>query len=221
MAPDVKFCGLTRPEDAAAAARLGAAYAGVIFAGGPRHLDEGRATEVLAALPEGVGRVGVFAAQPPEVVAATAAAVGLTVVQLHAPRPAAELRAVRRMVGADVWAVVRVAGAALPDDFDEIAGEADAVVVDALAPGQLGGTGATVDWTGLAAAFARGGRPARLILAGGLRPGNVTAAVAALAPAVVDVSSGVESSPGIKDHARMAAFAAAVATPFSDLRQSA
>jgi len=90
----------------------------------------------------------------------------------------------------------------------ELDGEADAVVFDTRVAGTLGGTGRTFDWT----AAAHGALPARspLVVAGGLTPENVAAAVAALSPAVVDVSSGVEERPGVKDHARMMAFAEAV-----------
>ena len=210
MAPELKFCGLTRPEDAAAAAQLGAAHAGVIFAGGPRLLSMQRASEVLTGLPPTMGRVGVFADQDAGAVAAHAAAAGLTVAQLHAPRTPREIAELRAETGLSVWAVLRVAGGALPTDYGALVDAADAIVVDALVPGQLGGTGVAVDWEALARALERCGRPRRLVLAGGLRPENVARAVAIVAPDVVDVSSGVEHAPGVKDHARMRAFAAAV-----------
>ena len=210
--PAVKFCGLTRPEDAAAAARLGAAYVGVIFAGGPRQLAAERAAEVLAGVPAGVRRVGVVADQAAGELRRLVEVAGLDVVQLHGPRTAGELRRLREEVGAELWAVVRVAGGALPLDFGALAEAADAVLVDAAVPGVLGGSGAAVDWEALAGALAANGRPPRLVLAGGLRPENVARAVALVAPDAVDVSSGVEAAPGIKDHDRMAAFARAVLT---------
>jgi phosphoribosylanthranilate isomerase len=209
VAPELKFCGLTRPEDAVAAAGLGAAYAGVIFAGGPRLLTMERAGEVLVDLPPGVGRVGVFAEQDAGTVAACVAAVGLTVAQLHSPRPGRAVRAVREAAGVPVWAVLRLAGGELPVEYEELVDAADGIVVDALVPGRLGGTGAALDWEALAESLRRRGRPRRLVLAGGLRPENVARAVALVAPDVVDVSSGVEAAPGQKDHARMRAFAAA------------
>ena len=221
MAPEVKFCGLTRAADAAAAAGLGASHAGVIFAGGPRLLTMDRAGEVLAGLPPTVGRVGVFADQDPDTVASFVASVGLTTVQLHAARRPAELAEVRRVTGAEVWAVVRVAGGELPAGYEALAGAADALVVDALVPGRLGGTGTAVDWEALAAALERRGRPRRLVLAGGLRPENVARAVTLLAPDVVDVSSGVESAPGIKDHGLMRRFALAAAGATADSIQPA
>ena len=176
---------------------------------------------MLAGLPPTTGRVGVFADQGPDTVASVVASVGLTAVQLHASRRPAELIEMRRAVGTQVWAVVRVVGGELPADYEALAEAADALVVDALVPGQLGGTGMAVDWESLAGALERRGRPRRLVLAGGLRPDNVARAVAIVAPDVVDVSSGVESAPGIKDHDRMRRFAIAAAAQNADSIQPA
>lgn len=216
--PAVKFCGLTRAEDAALAAALGATYAGVIFAGGPRLLDAGRARAVLAPLPDGVRRVGVFGRQSPSQIAADAARAGLDVVQLHAVSDPEEIALVRHEMAAavvpvEVWAVARVADGVLPARFAELARAADALVVDSLVTGSLGGTGVTTDWPRLADSLELHGRPRKLVLAGGLDPGNVARAIELLAPDVVDVSSGVErpgGRPGHKDPARMRAFAGAV-----------
>jgi phosphoribosylanthranilate isomerase len=82
----------------------------------------------------------------------------------------------------------------------------DGVLIDALVPGVLGGTGVAVNWAAMARALDRGQRPPRLVLAGGLTPENVAHACRLVAPDVVDVSSGVESAPGIKDHGKMRAF---------------
>ncbi|MFL5575360.1 MAG: N-(5'-phosphoribosyl)anthranilate isomerase [Gemmatimonadaceae bacterium] len=214
--PEVKFCGLTRPEDAALAAALGASYVGVIFAGGPRVLTAARAREVLdAAATPAAGaaaprRVGVFGAVPPADVAAIAADAALDVAQLHGDPDAAAVDAVRRVFGGELWAVARSAGDAVPSGMAELFAAADAVVLDARVAGGLGGTGVALPWEALAAAVdAARGAGGRLVLAGGLTPDNVARAAAALAPDVVDVSSGVEASPGVKDHARMRAFAAA------------
>ena len=208
---DVKFCGLTRARDAAEAARLGARYVGVIFAGGPRLLTPERAAVVLRAVPPQVGRVGVFGAAAPGEVASVAAAAELDVVQLHGDPNRGLVDALRREFGGEVWAVARTEGATLPEGIDALFDVADAVVLDAKVPGSLGGTGVTLPWAAIAAPIsrARRGSHARLVLAGGLTPDNVAAAVSALSPDVVDVSSGVESSAGVKDHARMRAFAAA------------
>lgn len=218
---EVKFCGLTRPEDARRAALLGAGYAGVIFAGGPRLVDVGRATAVLAAVGGAVRRVGVFAAQGPAEIAELVAAVPLDVAQLHAARTPRELDELRRHTTAELWAVVRVGDGGLPDNFASVAEAADGVVFDSLVAGQLGGTGVAADWDALARALDRVARPRRLVLAGGLRPENVRRAADAVAPDVVDVSSGVEARPGVKDHDRMTAFVAALRGAGADLSQTA
>lgn len=209
--PDLKFCGLTRPEDAAAAASLGAGYLGVIFAGGPRLVDAERAALVLRAARSTARRVGVFGSQAPSEIGQITRAAGLDVVQLHADPSPDDIAAVRAESSAEIWAVVRV-GSELPDGLDELFDVAEAVVLDARVAGTLGGSGRALDWGGLAEAVARVRRGRALVLAGGLRPNNVGEAIAALAPDVVDVSSGVESAPGIKDHALMRAFQTAVAS---------
>jgi phosphoribosylanthranilate isomerase len=207
----VKFCGLTRAGDAALAGDLGAAYAGVIFAGGPRQLDPAAAREVLDAAGPGVQRVGVFGAQPAAEVARLATAVGLDVVQLHAD-PTVELVAeLRRSYAGVVWAVLRTSGTFESHVAVRLFAAADAVVLDALVAGALGGTGRRLDWSALREDVARARGGGTLVVAGGLTPDNVGTAVAALAPDVVDVSSGVEERPGVKDHSRMRAFADAVA----------
>lgn len=207
---DIKFCGLTRPEDAAVASYLGAGYLGVIFAGGARTLTPELAKGVLGAARPGPRRVGVFARQAPAIIGEITRAVGLDVVQLHEDPSADDVAAVRTATAAEVWAVMRVTDV-LPPAIDELFDVAEAVVLDARVPGALGGTGTPLAWARLAEAVQRSRRGRALVLAGGLRPENVGEAIAALAPDVVDVSSGVESAPGIKDHARMRAFQQAVA----------
>ena len=210
MLPEVKFCGLTRPEDAREAARLGVGFAGVIFAGGPRHLHAGRARLVLASAGVGVRRVGVFARQPVREIAATVRAVGLDVVQLHGDPTAEDVDAVRGESGAQVWAVVRVADATLPPTTASLMRAADAVVLDAFAAGQLGGTGRAFGWHDVAPQVSAARQSAQLVVAGGLTPHSVGEAMDELRPDVVDVSSGVEVEPGVKDHRRMRAFVDAV-----------
>jgi phosphoribosylanthranilate isomerase len=207
--PELKFCGLTRRDDAAAAAALGASYVGVIFAGGPRELAPEAAQSVLAGANGGARRVGVFGASAPKEIAALAVELGLDVVQLHADPTPRDVEHLRNSWGGIVWAALRVGQDGLPTGADALFRAADAVVLDARAPGRLGGTGVPLDWPGLRAAVEGARRWGRLVLAGGLTPENVAEAVAALAPEVVDVSSGVEQAPGVKDHARMRAFALA------------
>jgi phosphoribosylanthranilate isomerase len=205
---EIKFCGLTRPDDARAAASLGAGYVGVIFAGGPRQLRPLRARDVLERAGPAVKRVGVFGTQTVAEIARVAREAGLQVVQLHGDTNADEIRRVRDAAQVAVWAVVRVRGKVDPSSVASLDVTADAIVFDAFAADQLGGTGTTFDWTALVDEARP--RRAKVVLAGGLTPSNVGAAIAALNPDIVDVSSGVESSPGIKDHDRMRAFADAV-----------
>ncbi len=208
MPAELKFCGLTLAADARAAAMCGAQYVGVVFAGGPRNLDPSAAAAVLDGAGATVERVGVFRDADVPAIASVVRTARLDVVQLHGDPTAREVRRVREATGARVWAVLRISGAASPDRVDELDGEADALVYDTLVPGRLGGTGRSFEWK----TAADGARPARsrLVVAGGLTPENVAEALAALAPDIVDVSSGVESSPGIKDHERMRVFADAV-----------
>jgi phosphoribosylanthranilate isomerase len=207
---EIKFCGLTRAVDAEHAVALGAAYVGVIFAGGPRRLTVARAAEVLANVPEAVARVGVFADQTPVEIAETAEAVGLSVVQLHGGGGRTRLEQVRQTFGGDVWLVHRVKDGDLPASAPELATDADGIVLDTFVATMLGGSGQAMDWLRLAPRLDTIRHSKRLILAGGLRPENVARAIAAISPDVVDVSSGVEAAPGIKDHERMTAFRDAV-----------
>lgn len=210
MPPDVKFCGLTRPEDAAQAAALGARYGGVIFAGGPRERPAAVACAVLDAGPA-LLRVGVVAAQPLPALVALARTVRLDVLQLHAGADPARIAAVRDATGCAVWAVVHVGAEGLAADAAALAAAADLVLLEPRVPGRLGGTGVTLPWATARTMVAPWRRPGALGLAGGLTPVNVKEAVASLAPDLVDVSSGVESAPGIKDHAAMRDFVEAVA----------
>lgn len=210
---EVKFCGMTRQDDVTAAVQLGATYVGAVMTESRRRVtvDEARALfEVLSG--SGVRSVGVFGDEPAGVILAAVRDTGCRVVQLHGraaqPHLIDRLREERGVV---VWEVVRVgpdglgAGAHAPSSLS------DGVVLDTMGRGaSLGGTGEAFDWAAVAGDVRdlRFGRC--LVVAGGLRPENVKDAITMLAPDVVDVSSGVESAPGIKDHRRMAAFMAAV-----------
>jgi phosphoribosylanthranilate isomerase len=202
---------MTRREDVSAAALLGAHYVGVIFAGGPRSLTVDRARELMRDLPRSVKRVGVFGhdgpAGPPADVARD---LGLDVVQLHGDPDTSAVSEVRRRFDGPVWAALRVAQVHLPARARDLFDAADAVVLDAYSPSALGGTGRTLPWEELASELAPLRTRARLVLAGGLRPDNVAGAIRAMAPDVVDVSSGVELAPGIKDHDKLRAFRDAV-----------
>ncbi|MEK6612136.1 MAG: phosphoribosylanthranilate isomerase [Gemmatimonadota bacterium] len=208
---EVKFCGLTRAADAAFGSSIGAAFVGAIFAGGPRLLTAAGARTVFEAAASAgrARRVGVFGSQGVEEMLAVALETGLDVVQLHGTSQPAVVRQLRRHFGGEVWRVLRLRGELREQDLALAAEDVDALVVDAFVGDMLGGTGVPVDWDSLALTLERSGRPPRLVLAGGLRPDNVARAIELVAPDVVDVSSGVESAPGIKDQALMRAFAEA------------
>ena len=200
----IKFCGLTREEDVRTAAALGAAYAGVIFAGGPRNRTVEEAAALFAHAPP-MRRVGVVRAGDAASARSHAAHASLDVIQLHADPSESEV-ALARESGAEVWAVVRIAGGVLHPEARTLFQVADAVVLDTRAESGLGGTGRTFDWRGVAAELRSLPRRARLVVAGGLDPTNVAEAVRVLAPDIVDVSSGVESAPGVKDPDLMRRF---------------
>lgn len=213
--PRIKICGLTRVEDVAVACAEGAAYIGVILAGGPRVLTVDAAARVLGPSRPHIQRVAVFGAQSDEAILAAADGLDLDVVQLHGDPSVEQLRRLRERTHRILWPVVRVAGAALPDDTTALAQVAGVVVLDAKTTGQLGGTGVRLDWQGLRDSV----RALRLavpdvcvVLAGGLRSENVREAVALLQPDIVDVSSGVESAPGVKDAQAIQQFVSAVLT---------
>jgi phosphoribosylanthranilate isomerase len=199
--PAMKFCGITRVEDAWAAADLGAAAIGFVFApSSPRAIAPDAARAIAATLPPFLQRVGVFVDLSVDEVRRIADHVGLDVVQLHGRETAADAAA--------VWPRVIKA---LARDRDPVA-EASAwpetvtLLIDAATGDAPGGTGRLADWP-TAATLAR---RRRLVLAGGLTAENVGEAVVTVRPYAVDVSSGIEVRPGEKSLARMRAFARAV-----------
>ena len=203
MGVEVKICGLTRPEDAAFAAAAGASYLGVVFAGGPREVTAERAEQVRRAAPE-VPLLGVFGGQSFDDILRICEAAGLHGAQLHgahATRTARRLKA----AGLRVWRVARIAG---PTDLERIGESVDAsdvVLVEPQVPHSTGGSGVSLDLAVAREARARlAGHP--MALAGGLRPETVAAAVALVRPDIVDVSSGVERRPGVKDRNKIARF---------------
>lgn len=206
----VKVCGLTRPEDMAALAAVGVAYAGLnFFPPSPRCLTPAQARAVALAAPPGLARVGLFVDPDDALLDRVLAEVPLDMIQLHgleAPERVAEVRA---RLGLPVIKAVGLAG---PDDLpalDAAGRVADMVLVDAKPPRGTalpGGNGLAFDWRLIA------GRrwPVPWLLAGGLTPANVAEAVRLTGARQVDVASGVESAPGVKDEAKIAAFVAAV-----------
>lgn len=198
----VKVCGITRREDAELAVDLGAAAIGLVFwPESPRFIGPDRAKAIVDTLPAFVTAVGVFVDQPRVLVEETAAMVGLGAVQLHGSETVAFCRGIR-------GPIIRAIGlAGTSDSMSVQAWPAEiTLLLDAHDPHQHGGTGRTVNW----ALAARIAAMRRTILSGGLRPDNVGAALDAVRPYAIDVSSGVEARLGVKDPARMRAFFQAV-----------
>jgi phosphoribosylanthranilate isomerase len=207
----IKFCGVTNVEDAREALLLGADFVGVILADSPRRVDVPTATAIFDAAGPGIEHVAVFGRGSSGNVPAVANGLAADVVQLHGAIGPRVLDAFRHAFSGRIWAVIGVSPGAsmLPPDAADIAKAADGIVLDTRLGGRTGGTGVPFDWDHLADAVSALRERTRVILAGGLRAENVAAAVRALSPEVVDVSSGVERSPGKKDHDKMRAFAEA------------
>jgi phosphoribosylanthranilate isomerase len=205
-APRIKFCGITTLDDARRAAEVGAWAIGMIFwPGSPRRCAPEEAARIAAELRRRVEIVGVFVNATLDEVAGLADGIGLTMVQLHGDEGPAFCAEVARRTGARVIKAHRVRGKADLQALDAF--HTDFHLLDAYVPGHPGGTGATFDWELVASRR----RAVPLVLSGGLTAENVAAGIAATRPYAVDVASGTESAPGVKDPARLAAFAAAVA----------
>ena len=199
----VKICGINDPAALAAAAEAGADWVGfVFFPPSPRAVTPARAAALAATAPPGLPRAGLFVEPTQDAVAATLAEVRLDALQVYGEVvPVAELRA---RFGLPVWRAVGVASEA---DLPAEAGDADMLVIEAKPPAgatRPGGNAATFDWSILAGWRA----PVPWVLAGGLTPENVAAAIEATGATMVDVSSGVEREPGRKDPALISAFVA-------------
>lgn len=198
----IKICGLTRAEDVAAAVAAGADAVGFVFAASPRRVTPQQAAVAAQAAPPPVGRIGVFVDPTLDEVEHAVEVVGLTAVQLcgcESPE----------LVSAVSVPVIKVLS--VGTDFgwktaEPYRGKAAAFLLDTYVPGKAGGTSRSFDWQRI------GEYPgwAPFYLAGGLNPGNVASAIGALHPFAVDVSSGVESAPGVKDHRAIQSFCAAV-----------
>ncbi len=194
----VKICGITRVEDGRRAAELGADAIGLVFyAPSPRHVAVERAAAIAAALPPFVSKVGLFVDAEEAEIRHVLARVPLDYLQFHGDEPPEFcarfgrpfLKALRMREGCDVI------------DYAARYPAAAGLLLDAYREGVPGGTGETFDWARIPR-----GLPLPLVLAGGLTPGNVAGAVRAARPWAVDVSGGVEASPGVKDAGKMAAF---------------
>jgi phosphoribosylanthranilate isomerase len=199
----IKICGITRLEDALHAAEHGATALGFVFwPRSPRYVEPTVAARIIAELPNGVTPVGLFVNEQLDRIRDVVAETGVSTVQLHGEEPASYaaslatpvMRAISLDRGSETatWPI------------------GTTFLVDAVDPIRRGGTGTRIDWKG-AAALARG---CRLVLAGGLTPENVAEAIEVVDPYGVDVSSGVEDAPGIKNADQVARFLASARSAF-------
>ena len=209
--PAVKICGLTRREDVLAAVDAGAEYLGVVLAESPRRVSPSRAARLLRDVP--ARAVGVFVDAPSEHVRRIAESVPLDVAQLHGSETAETCGALRDS-GVRVWKALRPTSAGeLAEGAARYRGSVDGLLVEGHSEEAAGGTGTAFPhrWWEEAGLEAGGGPEGpTLILAGGLTPENVARALDRTSPGVVDVSSGVETEPGVKDPGRIRAFVEAV-----------
>lgn len=194
---EIKICGTTNLDDARAAMDAGADFIGfVLYARSKRAVTPAQVASMIERLPAGARPVGVFVNEPPAFVAQVVRDCGLWAAQIHGDEDAAAFAG----AGFRVWRAVHFADGGIrpqPENWP-----AERYVLDARAPGQYGGTGRTIDWEQAAGVAAR----VPSLLAGGLTPENVAAAIRAVRPLGVDAVSGVEAAPGRKDPARLAAF---------------
>lgn len=200
--PRIKLCGFTRPEDVRSALDLGVDLIGLNLARGPRRIDLERAAALARLVPPGAQAVALFVDADEATILAALARTRCPVVQLHGDEPPELAERLRARV--PVIKAFRIGAAA---DLARLRGyPTDAVLLDAAVAGSHGGTGTAWDHRWLAGAAL----DVPLFLAGGLHPGNVAAAARSVRPWAVDAASGVESAPGIKDPALMAAFVRAL-----------
>jgi phosphoribosylanthranilate isomerase len=215
----IKICGIRNVNDAQAAARAGADAIGLnFFKKSRRFVEPYVAREIVAALPEGVIKVGVFVNHDPAEIAAIVDQVKLDCVQLHGDEPpdaTAQIPKTMRVIRAYRFGATTLAELA---DYlctcQSIGRIPDAVLIDADAGAEFGGTGRVADWSRIMIERNVLGR-IPLILAGGLTPDNVAAAIAAVRPDGVDVASGVENEAAVKDHELVARFIASARRAFA------
>jgi phosphoribosylanthranilate isomerase len=197
--PWIKICGVTRPEDAELAVALGATHLGVNFwPRSPRYVEAERACEIVASVGSRVPVAGVLVNQDPEKIEELVEKVGLDLVQFHGDEPEEWIRRLaRRAIRAIRWEDTGSSGAVKATVYDELYGW----VLDGPAGELYGGSGRSWSWHRARPFVERARSP--VMIAGGIRPGNAASALAVSGAAGVDVASGVESSPGVKDPEKM------------------
>lgn len=206
----IKICGITRVEDALSAARCGAHAIGLVFyAPSPRYVTPARAAQIQRALPPFVTSVGLFVNAAAAEVRQTLAVARVDLLQFHGDETPDYCRQVSQENHVPYLRAVRVKAGVNLLQYAQDFRDAKALLLDAYVEGLQGGSGATFDWTLIPTNL-----PLPVVLSGGLTPQNVTAAVKAVRPWAVDVSSGVElpgpANKGIKDAAKIAAFVTGV-----------
>ena len=208
----IKFCGMTRPDDAGYAREVGASYVGVIFTESPRQVTIESARSVFEAAGPAVGHVAVFGGEHTDYIASYALEAGADIVQFHCRIGVSDIESLRMKFPGQIWAVAAIEPESefVPEQAAGIVDIADALLLDTRVGGRSGGTGTPFNWQRLSDQIAALRERIEIVVAGGLTPDNVRDAIGFIAPDVVDVSSGVEVSPGVKDPARMKAFAEAV-----------
>jgi phosphoribosylanthranilate isomerase len=212
----IKICGTTSLRDARLAIDAGANALGLVFAPSPRQVDVTTAAEITAALTGEVETIGVFVNEAPAQIAYVVEHVGLSGVQLNGDEAPETVASVRQLLGQRK--LIRAVRASEltgdikfnVDDYQQLENGLDAILLDSGTTQVRGGTGAVFDWEQTAPIAARIREKMPLIIAGGLNAGNVGRAIAMFEPWGVDVVSGVESEPGIKDENKLRAFVAAV-----------
>jgi phosphoribosylanthranilate isomerase len=217
MNVEVKICGVCSAADASLIGKLGADYVGVILAPGRSRSRSPAEAAAIYQASGGVRRVGVFVDAGVAEVRRVADLLQLHVVQLHGAEPP-ELAAACRADGRAVWKAVPVrATSDVERALEAYHGVVDALLLDGAPATAAGGAGVSFDWSGIAPLRARWPASLHLIAAGGLHAGNVIAAVTALRPEVVDVSSGVEAAIGVKSEERLRRFIAAARAGAADV----
>lgn len=212
----VKICGNTSLEDAQLAVELGADALGFIFAESKRRITPAQAAAITSKLPQHVERVGVVYSRDADEIVAIVQEAGLNAVQLHGGMDLALVDRLRERLGVKVsliqtlhWVVGTDSSEQLRSELREIvaAGKVNRVLIDSRVGAAGGGTGVSFDWEAARSIFEEAAaKDLRILVAGGLRPENVAEAIHQLRPWGVDVSSGVEASPGRKDPEKLAAF---------------
>ena len=208
----IKICANTTLADAKLAADAGADAVGFVFAPSKRRVTAEQVAAIVPHLPSALEKIGVFPEAPFDEIAATAAASGLTGIQLHFEAPPALIAALRQRFGPTMRIVRTVhflLGRSAPSlDAIEADPNIDAILIDSKVGAETGGTGQAFDWNLAATTLFQNRSARKLITAGGLTPENVAEAIRILRPWGVDVASGVEVEPGRKDAAKVRAFIA-------------